>query len=81
MVTFYRVSVLIKFSLGTFNGYLAKLAASPLNIESLLTLDDPVLEGKFHPGNPAYKEVRFDHFKEKQDYFSTELTRFGVTRQ
>jgi hypothetical protein len=76
---------LIACSLGisknTVKAYLAKLAASPLNIESLLTLDDPVLEGKFHPGNPAHKDVRFDHFKEKPDCFSTELTRVGVTKQ
>ena len=68
-------------SKNTVKAYLAKLAVSPLNIESLLTLDDPVLEGKFHPGNPAYKDERFDHFKANLDYFVKELGRVGVTKQ
>lgn len=68
-------------SKNTVKAYLAKLAASPLNIESLLTLDDPVLEGKFHAGNPAYKDDRFDHFKANLDYFVKELGRVGVTKQ
>jgi transposase len=76
---------LIARSLGisknTVKAYLAKAAASPLNIESLLTLDDPVLEGKFHAGNPAYKDDRFDHFKANLDYFVKELGRVGVTKQ
>jgi len=68
-------------SKNTVKAYLTKLAASPLNIESLLTLDDPVLEGKFHPGNPAYKDERFDHFKANLDYFIKELGRVGVNKQ
>ena len=68
-------------SKNTVKAYLAKLAASPLNIESLLTLDDPVLEGKFHAGNPAYKDDRFDHFKANLDYFIKELGRVGVNKQ
>ena len=71
----------LEISKNTVKVYLAKLAASPLNIESLLTLDDPVLEGKFHPGNPAYKDERFDHFKANLDYFFKELGRVGVTKQ
>ena len=68
-------------SKNTVKAYLAKLAASPLNLESLLTLEDPVLEGKFHAGNPAYKDDRFDHFKANLDYFVKELGRVGVTKQ
>ena len=68
-------------SKNTVKAYLAKLAASPLNLESLLTLDDPVLEGKFHAGNPAYKDDRFDHFKANLDYFLKELGKVGVTKQ
>lgn len=68
-------------SKNTVKVYLSKLALSTLDIQSLLTLDDPILEGKFHAGNPAYKDERFDHFKAKLDYFSKELTRVGVTRQ
>ena len=68
-------------SKNTVKAYLAKVALSPLNIESLLTLDDPILEGKFHAGNPAYKDERFDHFKTNLDYFEKELSRVGVTKQ
>ena len=68
-------------SKNTVKVYLSKLALTTLDIQSLLTLDDPILEGKFHAGNPAYKDVRFDHFKTKLNYFSKELTRVGVTRQ
>ena len=68
-------------SKNTVKVYLSKLALSTLDIQSLLTLDDPILEGKFHAGNPAYKDERFDHFKTKLGYFSKELTRVGVTKQ
>ena len=68
-------------SKNTVKAYLAKLVLSPLDIQSLLTLDDPVLEAKFHAGNPAYKDDRFDHFKANLDYFSKELGKVGVTRQ
>jgi transposase len=68
-------------SKNTVKAYLAKLASSSLDIQSLLTLDDPILEGKFHAGNPAYKDERFDHFKANLDYFTKELARVGVTKQ
>ena len=68
-------------SKNTVKAYLAKLALSPLDIKSLLILDDPILEGKFHAGNPAYKDERFDHFKANLDYFSKELGKVGVTRR
>src|SRR5664280_33109 len=68
-------------SKNTVKAYLAKVALSPLNIESLLALDDPILEGKFHAGNPSYKDERFDHFKTNLDYFVKELGRVGVTKQ
>ena len=68
-------------SKNTVKSYLAKLASSSLDIQSLLTLDDPILEGKFHAGNPAYKDERFDHFKANLDYFTKELARVGVTKQ
>jgi len=68
-------------SKNTVKAYLTKVASTPLDIKSLLTLDDPVLEGKFHAGNPAYKDERFEHFKANLDYFSKELGRVGVTKQ
>lgn len=68
-------------SKNTVKAYLAKVALSSLDVQSLLALDDPVMESKFHAGNPAYKDDRFEHFKSKLDYFIKELGRSGVTRQ
>jgi transposase len=68
-------------SKNTVKAYLAKLASSALDVGSLLTLDDPVLESKFHAGNPAYKDERFDHLKANLPYFLKELGRVGVTKQ
>jgi len=68
-------------SRNTVKAYLGKVALLPLDIQSLLALDDPILEAKFHAGNPAYKDDRFEHFKANLDYFTKELGRVGVTRQ
>lgn len=68
-------------SKNTVKAYLDKLAVLPLTIEALLALEDPVLESKFHAGNPAYTQDRFDYFKNKLDYFVTELKRIGVNKR
>ncbi len=67
-------------SRNTVKSYLEKLPGVMMDITDLLALDDPELEKKFHQGNPAYKQERFDHFKSHLDYFEQELTRHGVTR-
>ncbi len=61
--------------------YLDKLSRLKTDVDCLLLLDDPVLEARFHPGNPAYKDERFEHFKGKLNYFTSELKRTGVTRK
>ena len=68
-------------SKNTVKAYLEKLAMLKTDIQTLLALEDPVLETKFHPGNPAYKDDRFDHFKTQLDYFIKELPRVGVTKK
>ena len=68
-------------SKNTVKAYLAKVSLSRMDIPSLLSLDDPVMEAKFHAGNPAYKDERFEHLKANLDYFSKELGRVGVTKQ
>ncbi len=68
-------------SKNTVKVYLSKLALSALDTQSLLELEDPILEAKFHAGNPAYKDERFEHLKTKLDYLSKELTRKGVTKR
>ena len=68
-------------SKNTVKAYLTKASLSPLDVQALLALDDPIMEARFHAGNPAYKDDRFEHFKGKLDYFSKELGRVGVTKQ
>lgn len=68
-------------SKNTVKSYILKLAAGKLPVAELLALEDPVLESKFHTGNPAYKDPRFEHLSSKLDYFQAELKRVGVTRK
>jgi len=70
----------LNLSRNTVKGYLEKTALFNVSIDHLLELEDPVLEAKFHSGNPAYKDDRFDYFKSKIEYFSKELKRTGVKR-
>ena len=65
----------------TVNGYVRKIKANGFNIEELLLLDDPVLEGKFMAGNAAYTEKRFEAFKKLIPYFEKELSRKHITRR
>lgn len=68
-------------SKNTVKAYLQKVASSKLDFNALLKLEDPILEGEFHAGSPAYKEERYDLFISKRDYFEKELHRKGVTKQ
>ena len=69
-------------SRNTVKAYLGKLHALNIDITILLALDDPVLEARFHPGNPAYKGPRYDQLKDRFDGFVKELTTgVGITKQ
>ena len=69
-------------SKNTVKSYLAKLQSLNFKIDELLTLEDPVLESKFHAGNPAYKDKeRYELLKTDLDYYKKELNRTGVTRK
>jgi len=68
-------------SKNTVKAYLMKLSVLKLSIDELLTLEDPELEIKFHAGNPAYKDDRFEHLKSHLDYFEKELKKHGVNRR
>ena len=67
-------------SKNTVKSYLQKVNAGEYSVEALLLLDDPVLNAKFHGGNPSYKDDRYEHFKDQFDYFQKELKRTGVTK-
>ena len=71
-------------SKNTVKAYLAKLeylTNGKLTYQDLIRMEAPVLEAKFHPGNPAYKDNRFDHFKANLDYYVKELQRTGVNKR
>jgi transposase len=69
-------------SRNTVKAYLNKLRGLKMDIPALLELEDPVLEAKFHAGNPAYKDPRYDQLKSRLDYLVKELTTgVGITKQ
>lgn len=67
-------------SKNTVKSYLAKLAQSKYSIAELLLLDDPLLEVRFHAGNPAYKDPRYEYMATQMDYYTAELKKVGVTK-
>jgi transposase len=71
----------LDISRNTVKSYLHKLLLLGVDIDMLLALDDPILEGRFHAGNPAYSDGRFDYFKSHLDYYQRELKRKHVTRR
>lgn len=68
-------------SKNTVKSYLIKLATGKLAVTELLALEDPVLESKFHAGNPAYKDPRFEHLSAHLESYRKQLGQVGVTRK
>lgn len=73
-------------SKNTVKAYLAKYDAlvtqSPMDsADSLSKLESVELEAKFHPGNPAYKQERYEQFKNHISYYLKELGRTGVNKR
>jgi len=71
----------LSISRNTVKTYLNKYESSKYHIDTLLSMEEPVLEAFFHPGNPAYKDTRFEDLKSELEYFEKELNRTGVTRK
>ena len=67
-------------SKNTVKAYLNKLESLKVNFNELLSLDDPVLESRFHAGNPAYKDTRYEELKPLLHEYIKELSKPGVTR-
>lgn len=65
----------------TVKSYLYKIDEAKLNMNDVLAVDDPVLEGLLHSGNPAYRDPRFEDLKERLPHLEKELERVGVTRK
>lgn len=68
-------------SKNTVKTYLQKIEKGEYDIQSLLSLDDPLLEGKLFAGSPSYKEHKYEIVAEELEYYSRELGRVGVTRK
>lgn len=81
------IARILDISKNTVKTYLFKLdklltgkRSEKMTLDTLLGLDEPELYTLFHPGNPSYKDSRYDHFKSNLDYYRKELQRTGVTR-
>ena len=80
------IARMLGISKTTVKVYLNKLQSlssasdKSLTIAELVKLEDPVLEAKFHPGTPAYKDDRYETFKANLDYYQNELMRTGVSK-
>ena len=76
-----EIAHILSISKNTVKAYLEKLALLKESIDELLTLDDPVLETRFHAGNPAYSDDRFEELQTRLEYYVKELKHKGVTRK
>jgi transposase len=68
-------------SRNTVKSYLARIQDLKLDIQHLLSVDDPELEHILSGCNPAYKDERFEYIKSKLDYYKKQLESKGVTRK
>ncbi len=71
----------LEIARNTVREYLQKLKHSKRSISELLAMEDPELEAFFHLGNPAYKDLRYEHMKNLLAYLEKELERKGVTKR
>lgn len=74
-----EISRILGMSKNTVKTYLMKLGMLKEGVEELIQLDDPVLATRFHPGNPAYSDRRFDDLQLLLEDYSRELRHKGVT--
>lgn len=74
-----EMSRILGMSKNTVKTYLMKLGMLKEGIEELLKLDDVELATRFHAGNPAYSDGRFDDLQLLLEGYSKELKRKGVT--
>ena len=79
----YLIARQLPINKETVNGYMQIIEANGWKMEDLLQMDDPVLEGMFHAGSPAYTDERMKEFLRLLPYFREQLTnrKLHVTRQ
>ncbi len=78
------IGKVLGMSKNTAKSYITKLddlTSGQLTLQDLLKLELPELEAKFHPGNPAYKDFRFDTLKDNLEAYANELKRTGVNKK
>jgi transposase len=63
------------------NEYVKAAREDPLGFTGLLKMEDPVLEKRFHSGNPAYTDERMETFLRLLPDFVEQLKHKHVTRQ
>lgn len=68
-----EIARMLGISKNTVKSYRNKIEQSAVSIDKLLEMDDPVLEVRFHAGNPAYLDDRFIHLESKLDTYVKEL--------
>lgn len=76
-----EIGRILNISKNTVKTYLEKTDRLKLSLDELLALDEFELEKKFHAGNPAYSDERFNVLNSKLDYYIKELQHKGVTRK
>lgn len=68
-------------SKNTVKSYIGRVKSTQMSIETLLAMEDPVLEAKLLAGNPSYKKPdRYHDLTDEIENFFPELKRPGVTR-
>lgn len=75
-----RIAQEIGMNKETVNNYLKVIRDGNMNVKTLLKMDDPELEHKFHAGTPAYTDERMQVFLEELPLYRKELSRKHVTR-
>jgi len=79
----YKIKTMAKglgISKNTVKSYIVKIQQNQWDPKHLIELENPVLEAKFHAGNPAYKDGRYDQLKDQLDDLVKELKKRGVTK-
>jgi len=75
-----QIAKALGISKTTVKSYLNKVESGKLEVDILLTMDEPLLESQFHAGNPAYKDSRYLYLEQRLNYYASELSRKGVTK-
>ena len=75
-----KIARSLDISKTTVKSYLDRLTGSGMEIDMLLEMDDLLLEGQFHAGNPSYKDKRYVYLESRLEQYISELSRKDVTR-